>query len=97
MGVINDGYRFLEDDRESAFKEIICVAERSIEMRQLFSAGNYKSAKVAAEDILRSLNVLDYLQRKKRREDNNQDKLLEVLEQMRTQGVKAELLQRYCR
>jgi len=91
MDVMLKSYQFLSEDRESAFKEIICAAERELEMRLDLSTGNYKSAKVAAEDVIRSLSVLEHLQKKKR----NHDKLQEVLEQLRTQGVTVDILQSF--
>ncbi|OJH20036.1 hypothetical protein BLX88_04680 [Bacillus obstructivus] len=74
---------FLESDQFPAYKEVVCVTNCLFAMRSAFFEGNYKQARTAAEHVVRSLKVLEEMQKKKKQKD----KMQALITEMQAEGV----------
>lgn len=74
---------YLAQDAEKAATELRCVYNLQKKLEMEIAQGDFAQAKLLSVDILNSLNELEFLRARK----SNQDKLNQVMVQMKKTGI----------
>jgi len=82
---------FLTKDREQSLKELECIAYCMARMTHFFEIGNFKNARLYAENILRSTKELEKMSQAKKRRDEDVNDLIHELQDL---GVNVVLLKK---
>lgn len=71
--------KFLAQDQIPAMKEIVCASDCVYATRDLLHSGDFTSARIAAENAVRSLKELERLEERKNRNDKLVSAALEII------------------